>query len=147
MDYGKLNIHVVSDNSGFPIPDATVQITSENEPESIIEEAVTNNVGQLNDIELTAPPVDYSMTPSANKPYSEYTITISASGFESVEINGAEIFSGETAIQNASLLLLPQAKPTVRNFLSFPTIHYGAITRQKYRKVKSKRWKEPEKLY
>ena len=106
MDYGKLNIHVVSDNSGFPIPDATVQITSENEPESIIEEAVTNNVGQLNDIELTAPPVDYSMTPSANKPYSEYTITISASGFESVEINGAEIFSGETAIQNASLLPL-----------------------------------------
>ena len=106
MDYGKLNIHVVSDNSGFPIPDATVQITSENEPESIIEEAVTNNVGQLNDIELTAPPVDYSMTPSANKPYSEYTITISAFGFESVEINGAEIFSGETAIQNASLLPL-----------------------------------------
>ncbi len=70
MDYGKLNIHVVSDNSGFPIPDATVQITSENEPENIIEEAVTNNVGQLNDIELAAPPVDYSMTPSANKPYS-----------------------------------------------------------------------------
>ena len=106
MDYGKLNIHVVSDNSGFPIPDATVQITSENEPENIIEEAVTNNVGQLNNIELAAPPVDYSMTPSANKPYSEYTITISASGFESVEINGAEIFSGETAIQNASLLPL-----------------------------------------
>ena len=106
MDYGKLNIHVVSDNSGFPIPDATVQITSENEPENIIEEAVTNNVGQLNDIELAAPPVDYSMTPSANKPYSEYTITISASGFESVEINGAEIFSSETAIQNASLLPL-----------------------------------------
>jgi len=79
MNYGKLNIHVVSDNSGFPIPDATVQITSENEPENIIEEAVTNNVGQLNDIELAAPPVDYSMTPSANKPYSEYTITISAS--------------------------------------------------------------------
>lgn len=106
MNYGKLNIHVVSDNSGFPIPDATVQITSENEPENIIEEAVTNNVGQLNDIELAAPPVDYSMTPSANKPYSEYTITISASGFESVEINGAEIFSGETAIQNTSLLPL-----------------------------------------
>lgn len=52
MDYGKLNIHVVSDNSGFPIPDATVQITSENEPENIIEEAVTNNVGQLMTLNL-----------------------------------------------------------------------------------------------
>lgn len=148
MDYGKLNIHVVSDNSGFPIPDATVQITSENEPENIIEEAVTNNVGQLNDIELAAPPVDYSMTPSANKPvfgihHSQSPLPV----LNRIEINGAEIFSGETAIRTLLCFLLPQAKPTVRNFLSFLTIHYGAITRQKYRKVKSKRWKKPEKLY
>lgn len=106
MEYGKLNIRVVSDNSGFPIPDATVRITSENEPENTIEEALTNSEGQLNDIELEAPPLDYSMEPSANKPYAEYTITISAPGFESVEVNGAEIFSGETAIQDASLLPL-----------------------------------------
>ena len=46
MNYGKLNIHVVSDNSGFPIPDATVQNTSENEPLNIIEDAVANIVGQ-----------------------------------------------------------------------------------------------------
>lgn len=106
MEYGKLNIRVVSDNSGFPIPDATVRVTSENEPENTIEEALTNDEGQLNGIELEAPPVDYSMEPSANKPYAEYTITISAPGFESVEINGAEIFSGETALQDASLLPL-----------------------------------------
>ena len=106
MEYGKLNIRVVSDNSGFPIPDATIRVTSENEPENTIEEALTNDEGQLNGIELEAPPVDYSMEPSANKPYAEYTITISAPGFESVEINGAEIFSGETALQDASLLPL-----------------------------------------
>lgn len=106
MEYGKLNIRVVSDNSGFPIPDATVRVTSENEPENTIEEALTDDEGQLNGIELEAPPVDYSMEPSANKPYAEYTITISAPGFESVKINGAEIFSGETALQDASLLPL-----------------------------------------
>lgn len=147
MDYGKLNIHVVSDNSGFPIPDATVQITSENEPENIIEEAVTNNVGQLNDIELAAPPVDYSMTPSANKPYSEYTITISAPVLNRSKLMEQKFFPVRQPFRTLLCFLLPQAKPTVRNFLSFPTIHYGAITRQKYRKVKSKRWKEPEKLY
>lgn len=110
MEYGKLNIRVVSDNSGFPIPDATIRVTSENEPENTIEEALTNDEGQLNGIELEAPPVDYSMEPSANKPYAEYTITISAPGFESVEINGAEIFSGETALQDASLLPLATGK-------------------------------------
>ena len=50
------------------------------------------------------------MEPSANKPYAEYTITISAPGFESVEINGAEIFSGATALQDASLLPLATGK-------------------------------------
>lgn len=106
MEYGKLNIRVVSDNTNYPIPDATVRITSENEPERIIEEALTNEEGQLNDIELEAPPVDYSMKPSANKPYSEYTITVRAPGFESIEVNGAEIFSGQTALQETSLLPL-----------------------------------------
>ena len=38
---------------------------------------------------------------SDDKNNAEYTITISAPGFESVEVNGAEIFSGETAIQDA----------------------------------------------
>ena len=142
MDYGKLNIHVVSDNSGFPIPDATVQITSENEPESIIEEAVTNNVGQLNDIELTAPPVDYSMTPSANTPSRSPLSVLNRS-----KLMEQKFFPVRQPFRTLLCFLLPQAKPTVRNFLSFPTIHYGAITRQKYRKVKSKRWKEPEKLY
>ena len=50
MEYGKLNIHVVSENTNYPISDATVRITSENEPERTIEESNTNQEGQLNDI-------------------------------------------------------------------------------------------------
>lgn len=147
MDYGKLNIHVVSDNSGFPIPDATVQITSENEPENIIEEAVTNNVGQLNDIELAAPPVDYSMTllqtnRIRNTPSQSPLPVLNRS-----KLMEQKFFPVRQPFRTLLCFLLPQAKPTVRNFLSFLTIHYGAITRQKYRKVKSKRWKKPEKLY
>lgn len=120
MEYGKLNIRVVSDNTGFPIPDATVRITSENEPEKTIEEAVTDSEGKLNDIELEAPPLEYSMDPSANKPYSEYTITISAPGFESIEVNGAEIFSGETAIQDASLLPTAAGEPDSAELFVIP---------------------------
>ena len=44
------------------------------------------------------------MEPGANKPYAEYTIYIEAPGYETVEINGAEIMSGEIAIQNKGLL-------------------------------------------
>lgn len=120
MEYGKLNIRVVSNNTNFPISDATVRITTESEPERTIEEAKTNSEGQLNDIELEAPPVDYSMEPSANKPYSEYTITIDAPGFESVTVSGAEIFSGETAIQEASLLPTATGEPDSSELFVIP---------------------------
>ena len=120
MEYGKLNIHVVSENTNYPISDATVRITSENEPERTIEESNTNQEGQLNDIELEAPPLEYSMEPGANKPYSEYTIYISAPGFETVEINGAEIFSGQTAIQEASLLPVATGEPDSAELFVIP---------------------------
>jgi hypothetical protein len=109
MEYGKLNVRVFSDNNNRPLAGATVRIINENEPEKTLEEAKTNAQGQLNDIELAAPPVEYSMEPGASKPYSEYTIFISAPGFETIEISGAEIFSGETAIQNASLLPISES--------------------------------------
>ena len=120
MEYGKLNVNVVSSDTNYPIPDATVRITSENEPERTIEEAATNSEGQLNDIELEAPPLEYSMDPTANKPYSEYTISISAPGFESIEVNGAEIFSGETAIQQASLLPTATGEPDSAELFVIP---------------------------
>lgn len=111
MEYGKLNIQVLSDNDNRPIPGATIQIRSENEPERILEESVTDNSGQLNDIELEAPPLEYSMEPGANKPYAEYTIYVSAPGFETVEVSGSEIMSGETSLQNASLLPVSENEP------------------------------------
>ena len=120
MEYGKLNIRVLSDNDNQPIPGATVRVTSENEPERIIEESLTDNIGQLNDIELEAPPLEYSMEPGANKPYAEYTINISAPGFESVEVSGAEIMSGETAIQNASLLPVSETEPDSAELFVIP---------------------------
>ena len=111
MEYGKLNVNVISGNDSTPISGATVRITNENEPERIIEETITDNQGQVNEVELEAPPLEYSMDPTANKPYSEYTVFISAPGFETVEVNGAEIFSGETAIQNASLFPVSESEP------------------------------------
>ena len=60
MEYGKLNVNVTSENDNRPIPGATVRIVDENEPEQTIEESTTDNQGQLTDIELPAPPLEYS---------------------------------------------------------------------------------------
>ena len=60
------------------------------------------------------------MEPGANKPYAEYTLFISASGYEEVEINGSEIFSGEIAIQNQPLLPLATSEPESAELFVIP---------------------------
>ena len=102
--YGNLQVNVTSILGSRPISDATIQISYAGEPASVIEEIRTDSSGQTESIELPAPPVEYSLTPSASQPYSEYNIQIIAPGFESIEISGAEILPGQKAIQNISLM-------------------------------------------
>ena len=120
MDTGKLQVNITDSNTGRPIPGASLQILNENAPDEPVFEATTDNLGQIKDISLDAPPLEYSMEPGANKPYSEYTLFISASGYEEVEISGAEIFSGETAIQNQSLLPLATSEPESAELFVIP---------------------------
>lgn len=119
-DVGKLTVNVTSDTDNKPIEGATVRITSSGQPDQTIEQATTNEEGQIPDIELDAPPIDYSMEPGANKPYAEYTVYVSAPGYETLEVSGAEIFSGELAIQNAALLPLSPTNPTGTELFVIP---------------------------
>lgn len=119
-DIGKLTVNVTSETDNKPIEGASVRVTYEGQPDRIIEETTTNEEGQIPDIELDAPPIDYSMEPGANKPYAEYTIYVSAPGYETMEISGAEIFSGELAIQNAALLPVSPTKPTGEELFVIP---------------------------
>lgn len=119
-DVGKLTVNVTSDTDNKPIEGATVRITSSGQPDQTIEQATTNEEGQIPDIELDAPPIDYSMEPGANKPYAEYTVYVSAPGYETLEVSGAEIFSGELAIQNAALLPLSPTNLTGTELFVIP---------------------------
>lgn len=102
--YGNLQINVTSILGSRPISGAMVQISYGGEPTNVIEEITTDANGQTESIELPAPPVEYSMDPTANQPYSEYNIKVVAPGFEGIEISGAELLPGQKAIQNVSLL-------------------------------------------
>lgn len=101
---GKLKIHVTSDRNGYPLPDVSVRISYTGIPDQILEEMTTDSSGQTPVLELDAPPESYSLDPdSEEQPYSEYTILVSAPGYETLSIAGAEILSGVTAIQNIKL--------------------------------------------
>ena len=103
-DKGRLQINIVSDITAFPIADAKISISYTGVPDSSLEQLETDSSGQTEIIELAAPPVEYSLNPeSEQQPYSEYTLQVTAPGFESISIAGAEILSDVTAIQNIRL--------------------------------------------
>lgn len=105
VDNGLLQINVNSIVTNVPIQDARIQISYTGDPDIVLEEVTTDSSGQTEEITLPAPPVEYSMDPEqGEQPYSEYNFSISAPGFERVLISGAEILSGETAIQQVNML-------------------------------------------
>ena len=86
IDKGGLKISVVSSNRNRPIANARIEITYTGDPERIVERLITDENGQIPEIELSAPPIEYSMTPSEYQPYSEYDFRITADEFEPITI-------------------------------------------------------------
>lgn len=103
IDTGYLEVDVISSANNVPVENATVTISYTGDPESTIEELRTDNSGQTERISLAAPPLEYSMEPSINQPFSEYTITVAAPGFEAFSVSGSDIMSGEVSIQQIRL--------------------------------------------
>lgn len=103
MATGRLQVQVTSELQAAPVENAVVDISSTGEPDKILEEIRTDNVGRTDTIELETPAEAYSMEPSEMQPYAEYNIRISAPGFEPVTISGAELLAGQTAIQEVRL--------------------------------------------
>lgn len=100
---GKLKLNVNSNVGAKPIENADIRIYRTGEPEKTIEEINTNEQGQTDIIELDAPPLDYSLEPSPEQPYANYTFEVTAKGYEKVYISGAEILPTVTALQNVVL--------------------------------------------
>lgn len=104
-DTGNLNVIVTGTDSYSPLSSATIEIANTGEPNRILESVNTDRNGQTGNIELSAPPREYSMEPTDNQPYSEYNVKISAPGYHEGLVSGVQIFSGENGLQ--SIVLQP----------------------------------------
>jgi hypothetical protein len=93
-DFGGLRICVTDEKTLRPVQGAVVDISYTGDPDSFVEEQKTDSDGETAMVSLPAPPLEYSMEPDENQPYSEYTVKISAKGYADYVVNGAEVFSG-----------------------------------------------------
>lgn len=104
---GRLKIQCYKDGTYIPIDGSKITITpsSSNSDGSTPINVVTNSTGETEVLELVAPDIELSLTPTSTQtPYSEYDIRIERDGFESLLINGCQIFSEELAIQQCNLI-------------------------------------------
>lgn len=117
IDTGKLRINVTGPEGIVPIDNASIQIANTGTPNTVLETINTDANGNTETIDLAAPPVEYSMEPTDNQPYSEYNIRISAPGYSEQLITGVQIFSTQIGIQNIRLTPNPEGQviydPTV----------------------------------
>ena len=102
-DHGKLQIQLVSQIQNRPVQGAKISISYTGAPGQPLEQLRTNSSGQTETIELAAPPVEYSLLPSEEQPYSEYNLKVEAEGYEPIEVSGSEILSGEISRQKIEL--------------------------------------------
>lgn len=102
-DTGKLQINVTN-NLNIPIENATINLTYSGQPENIIEVLRTNNSGQTDSVDLDAPPIELSLTEdNLIMPYSEYSIYVTAEGYEPIDISGIEILSETASVQEVKM--------------------------------------------
>ncbi|MDD6241751.1 MAG: peptidoglycan-binding protein [Roseburia hominis] len=103
IDQGELKIQVTARGSNRPITNARVSISYSGDPDSVVEEVNTDASGMSEQITLPAPPLEYSMEPGENQPFSQYSIQVDAEGFRPFTVSGIELFSEQLSLQEVRM--------------------------------------------
>ena len=103
VDTGTLRIHLTNESNGTPVQVAKISISYTGNPSQTIEEVSADDSGNSEELTLNAPPLEYSMEPSEEQPYAEYTIRVQAPGYRDITVSAINVLPGETAIQNVRM--------------------------------------------
>ena len=94
VDQGQLKVTVMTADGTRPVENARVKISYTGESGQTIEEVRTDSSGQIPVLDVKTPPLEYSMEPSEQQPYAEYTVQVEAEGFENSEVAVTQVLPG-----------------------------------------------------
>lgn len=123
IDRGRLTVSVFTEDGTRPVENARVRISYTGESGQVVEELRTDSSGQTSMLELRTPPLEYSMQPSEEQPYAEYTVQVQADGFENTEIAGTQVLPGVLAQQSVRMPF--QAAASFERFVIGPHTLFG----------------------
>jgi len=110
-EIGRLQINTFAIDVGRPATNAIVRVMPRGERSDVIEEMISDSSGQTPVINLPAPPVEFSMQPAGEKPYSVYDVSVNMEGYEDVYVEGVQILPHTTAYQDVNLMPLTDYSP------------------------------------
>ena len=121
---GQLRIQIVN-ALGEPVPDAKIVISFTGEPNQTVEEMTTDASGNTQILTLDTPPLEYSMEPSEMQPYSQYTMEVTAEGYQPINVSGIEVFQGQVSVQRTVLSQEDALRETPDNIVIPANTLYG----------------------
>lgn len=101
---GYLQVNTFFQGVGSPAQGATVRVFN-SDTKSIVSESQTDAQGQVKNIALITPPIEYSLQYGLPRPFNQYDVQVIYQDYQSVYISNVQLFLEQTAIQN--VLLLP----------------------------------------
>ncbi len=103
MQEGFLTISVIDATTNRPIADATVNVytmgSDDEAPRPIFQNLKTDISGQVVGLPVETPDIIYSLQPGDVRPYSQFTVEVIKDGYETVVINGTQVFATVVARQ------------------------------------------------
>lgn len=108
---GSLNINVMDSFTSAPIENAKIEINYMGDPENTLYTLYTDRNGMAYVDRLQTPPLEYSMEPGEEQPFSEFLLTITADDYDTVVISGTDVFSGEISEQEVYMTKLINTTP------------------------------------
>ncbi|WP_461615124.1 peptidoglycan-binding domain-containing protein [Clostridium sp. Marseille-QA1073] len=114
-DIGKIMVNVYRQDSYVPITDARVTITPVGEETRQEIVLTTNSAGQTEAVEVSTPPIELTLEPQQDQlPYSLWNINVEAEGYEPVTVEGCQVLSETTSIQNFNLANLSRSNREIQ---------------------------------
>lgn len=108
MPSGTLQVYTALAENAAPLPGVTVLVL--NEAGIQIARLTTNDVGSAPELVLTAPDEAYSLDEANTtvRPYAVYQLRAEMTGFQTIELEGVQVFAGHQTV--ARLQFLPAAR-------------------------------------
>lgn len=99
QNYGILQMQVINTANFYPVENATIRIFRKENMETAVDILTTDISGKTGEIELVAPPLEYSLEPGPVLPYANYVVMATAEGFQPVMIDSAQVLPFVKSVQ------------------------------------------------